>query len=85
MPLGERVDLTHVPVSQAQQPARAVDLVGDHGGRAQVGQVEVRLEVGIAHQLADALGGRGEVVESLEVHGESLPAGAGRRHGNAVS
>jgi hypothetical protein len=52
----------------------AVDVVGDDGRQAEVGQLEVGLEFRIAHERGDAVGRSREVVVTLELHGVSLAA-----------
>ena len=71
--LRDRIELTDVLVAQREPAHGAVDLVRDHVGPRQVGQVEQRLEPGVAHQRGDLLDRPHEVVLSLEVHARSLP------------
>ena len=71
--LRDRIELADVLVAQREPAHGAVDLVRDHVGPRQVGQVEHRLEPGVAHQRGDLLDRPHEVVLSLEVHARSLP------------
>jgi hypothetical protein len=71
---GQRVELAGVLVPQAEQTVGAVDVVGDHGRQAEVGQLQLGLELRIAHERGDAVGRSREVVVTLELHGVSLAA-----------
>ena len=71
---GQRVELAGVLVPQAEQAVGAVDVVGDDGRQAEVGQLQVGLELRIAHERGDAVGRSREVVVTLELHGVSLAA-----------
>ena len=66
------VDLADVLVAEPQQPVGPVARALDDLRAAQVGKIELRLEVGVAEDVGDLGARRRELVLDLEMHGRSL-------------
>ena len=74
---GDRIELTHVFVAEPEQPDRAVDGALHDLRTAQVGKVELGVELRVAQDVGDLRARSGELVLDLEVHATSIPERAG--------
>ena len=64
----DRVELPGVGEAHVHVDARADGGAHDHLGRLHVGQAQGRVELGVAHRVADFVAGRGEAVRGVELH-----------------